>query len=62
MWEVKPTFSLPDGYELHEDTTGLYLITQDELIANFTHRATPAEIKRTDSEHFIGRVLNERLY
>ena len=40
-WQVKPSFILPKGYSHHEDTTGVYLYTENELVANFTHFTDP---------------------
>lgn len=37
FWQVTSDCKLPKGYCLHEDVTGLYLYTDNELVATFTH-------------------------
>ena len=53
-WQVKPSFILPKGYSLHEDTTGVYLYTENELVANFTHFADPKKIEEIAFNHRDG--------
>ena len=55
-WKVEPNFTLPQGYELHEDATGLYLVTETERVAYFTHYADPIQIEQAAVEHMVGRV------
>ena len=44
MWKVHPSFVLPDGFELAEDSTFLYLLYEGKKIAIFSHSATPENI------------------
>jgi hypothetical protein len=57
MWQVTPSFALPEPYKLHEDTTGVYLVTDDEIVAMFTHYATPEGILRAVNEHRNGVAM-----
>ncbi len=50
-WEVTPKVALPEGYSLHEDATGVYLYTDNELVANFSYAASPYVIKTEAIRH-----------
>ncbi len=50
-WKVTPKVALPEGYQLHEDTTGVYLYTDNELVANFSYAASPYAIKTEAIKH-----------
>lgn len=43
-WKVTPSFSLPVGFELWEDTDVLELRCGKDLVGVFTHHATPSGI------------------
>lgn len=53
-WQVTPTFLLPKGYFLHEDATGVYLYTDNELVATFTHHVIPENIETLAFNHRAG--------
>ncbi len=50
-WEVTPKVALPEGYLLHEDATGAYLYTDNELVGVFSHYASPYCIKQEAKKH-----------
>lgn len=50
-WEVTPRVRLPEGYHLHEDATGLYLYTNNEMVAPFSHFASPHVIRTEAMKH-----------
>ncbi len=54
-WQIVPKVKLPKNYSLHEDTTGVYLYTQDELVATFGHFANPHTIKAEAMNHLKKR-------
>ena len=43
-WKIKPSFELPDGFELWEDAHFLELTYKGEQVDMFTHAATPKTI------------------
>ena len=60
-WKVEPEVKLPQGYELHEDATGLCLYTDNELVKNFSHYASPHAIRTEATKHHNRRkVRRER--
>ena len=56
-WKVVPNFELPSGYDLHEDSTGVYLYNNDQLVAVFTHYADPAKIETIAYEHLLREAI-----
>ena len=55
-WKVTPSVELPEGYELHEDTTGVYLYTADDtLVGIFSYAVSPYAIKSEALKHMHER-------
>ncbi len=61
-WQVTPKVKLPEGYELHEDTTGVYLYTDNALVATFSHFASPYMIRTEALKHLnTGGAVGEEV-
>lgn len=56
FWQVTSNCKLPKGYYLHEDTTGLYLYTYNELVAIFTRCTSTQLIEAVAYNHQDGLI------